>query len=338
MERYSRQAALKKIGLDGQRKLTEARVCVIGIGGLGCVSTLQLAGMGVGYLRLVDHDVVDLTNLQRQLLYDMASIGVPKVEVAEKKLKSINPEIEIEPITMTVNPHTVKEAVEGMDVVVDGLDRIRSRYAVNEICVKLKVPYVFGSAIETYGSASTIIPRKTGCLSCFFGKVNDEELPTCEYVGVAPPILRVIASIQVWETVSLLLGQEPALANKLLFFSLDPLAMEIFPVSKFKECGICGSKAKERGDGVKYLISELCGENSFMVSTMKVKSFNLRNVAEILRGKFKIKVRSNFGLTFDYCDGVSVSFMKTGNMLIKGVKTKEEAEKIYSAVLEMVEV
>lgn len=338
IERYSRQIALKKIGLDGQKKLKEAKICIIGVGGLGCVSAIQLAEMGVGHLRLIDHDVVDLTNLQRQLLYDTASIGLPKVEAAEKKLKSINPGVEIEPLAMTVNSFTAKDAVKGMDVVIDGLDRVGPRYFVNEACVKLNVPYVFGSAIETYGSVSTIIPGKTGCLACFLGEVSDEELPTCEQVGVVPPVLGVIASVQVWEAVSLLLGEEPALANKLLFFSLDPLAMEIFPVSNFKGCKVCDSKAKERKEEREYLISELCGKNSFMVSTIRMKSFNLSDVSEILKGRFKVKIKSNFGLTFEYRNGVSVSLMKTGNMLIKGVKSKEEAERIYTEILKIVEV
>jgi adenylyltransferase/sulfurtransferase len=164
LERYSRQIVLKAIGTEGQARLKNARVCVVGIGGLGCVSALQLTAMGVGYIRLVDQDVVDLTNLHRQPVYDVSSIGYPKVEVAEKKLKSLNPNVETDPLTLIVDSNTAESIVKGVEVVVDGLDRFVPRYAINRACLKLKVPYVFGGAIETYGNVSTIIPGETACL------------------------------------------------------------------------------------------------------------------------------------------------------------------------------
>lgn len=336
LERYSRQITLKKIGLEGQKKLKEAKVLIAGVGGLGCVSALQLAAMGVGYLKIIDQDVIDITNLHRQILYDVASLGYPKVEVAEKKLKAINPSIEIEAETLTINRFTANEAVKGVDIVVDGLDRIEPRYAINEACINLNIPYVFGSAIETYGSATTIIPKKTGCLECFLGKINDENLPTCETVGVFPPVLSVIASIQVSEAVNLILNHPPALANKLLFLSLEnPITIDVFSVKKSDFCSTCGGKTSEKIEE-EHLISELCGKNSFMVSTTKLKFFDLNHVAEALSKKFKVNFKSSFGLTFNYSNSISITFMKNGNMLIKGVSTKEEAKKIYDEIIGLI--
>jgi adenylyltransferase/sulfurtransferase len=337
LERYARQITLKKVGLEGQKKLKEAKVLIAGVGGLGCVSALQLAAMGVGYLRIIDQDIVDVTNLHRQILYDVTSLGYPKVEVAEKKLKAINPSIEIEAETLTINRFTANEAVKGVDIVVDGLDRIEPRYAINEACVKLNIPYVFGSAIETYGSATTIIPKETVCLECFLGRINDENLPTCETVGVFPPVLSIIASIQASEAVNLILNHPPALTNKLLFLSLEnPITIDVFSVRKSDFCSICGGKNIEKNEEENHLISELCGKNSFMVSTIKLKSFDLNHIAEALNKKLQVNFKSNFGLTFNYSNSISVTFMKNGNILIKGVSTKKEAKEIYNYIMDLI--
>lgn len=338
LERYSRQIVLRKIGLEGQKKLKEAKVSIIGVGGLGCVSAIQLAAMGVGYLRIIDQDVIEATNLHRQILYDVESIGYPKIEVAERKLKLINPNVKVEAEALTINRSTVFEAVKDVDVVIDGLDRIEPRYAVNEACIKLKIPYVFGSAIEVYGSASTIIPEETGCLECFLGKVNDENLPTCETVGVFPPVLSIIASIQVSEAINLILKHPPALANKLLFLSLeDSINLDVFPIKKSSFCSTCSGKSEEKKELDKYLISELCGKNSFMASTTKLKSYDLSYTAEVLSKKFKVNFKSNFSLTFNYSNKISITFMKNGNMLIKGASSKKEAEEIYNFIINLIE-
>jgi adenylyltransferase/sulfurtransferase len=198
---YSRQIVLTEIGYNGQLKLRNARVCLVGLGGLGSPAALQLVAMGVGYLRLVDRDVVELSNLQRQHLYGVNFVGYPKVEVAAKRLRELNPNIEIEPLPLSLNANNAEDVVKDMDVVIDGLDRMSPRYAVNKACLKLEVPYVFGAAIMTYGSVSTIIPNKTPCLECFQGNLEDDSMPTCAVVGVHPSVLSIIASVEVSEAV-----------------------------------------------------------------------------------------------------------------------------------------
>ena len=232
IKRYSRQIALREIGLEGQKKLKSSRVSIIGVGGLGCFSSIQLASMGVGYIRLIDQDVVDITNLHRQILYDTESLGYPKVEAAQKRLQALNPNVEVEPLPLTINEETAVEAVKGVDLVIDGLDHFAPRYAVNKACIDLGVPYVYGGALETYGSVSTIIPQKTACLECWTGRIGDEGLPTCETVGVLPSVLAVVASIQVNEALHLLLGRAPSLANKVLIVDIDSLSFIPFNVAK----------------------------------------------------------------------------------------------------------
>jgi adenylyltransferase/sulfurtransferase len=334
LARYSRQIVMKKVGLDGQKRLKEARVCVAGVGGLGCVSALQLAAMGVGFIRLVDHDTVDITNLHRQFLYDVDSLDHPKVEVARDRLKSLNPNVEVEPIPLSINSHTAKEVVEGVDVVVDGLDRLAPRYALNEACQSLKVPYIYGAAIQLHGYASTIIPGKTACLECMLGRISDEGLPTCETAGVLPPILGAIASVQTKEAVSLIIGDEPSLANKLLLCDLDFMSFEVFSVARNPNCRTCGLPVKPLAiaEGVK--VVQLCGKGAFMISQRTPLSLDMAKVASKLESMFRVKVKGPIGITFDYSDEVSVSLMKTGNMLVKGVEGEERALQIYDEVLQ----
>ena len=334
LQRYSRQIVLREIGLEGQKKLKNSRVSIIGVGGLGCFSSIQLASMGVGYLKLIDQDVVDITNLHRQILYDTQSLGYPKVEIAQKRLKALNPNLEIESLPLTINEETADEAVKDVDVVIDGLDRFAPRYAINKACIKYDVPYVYGGALETYGNVSTIIPKKTACLSCFIGPLNDDELPTCETVGVLPSILATITSIQVNEALHLLLGKRPLLANKILFFDINTLNFITMDIVKREDCQICGTSLSEtKKSFAESRVVELCGKDSFMATPIHPLALNLGEVANVLEKRFMIKLRSNFGIAFEYPDGVTVNLMKTGNALIKGVSNEECATRIYDDLL-----
>ena len=333
-QRYSRQIALREIGVDGQRKLREARVCIAGMGGLGCTSASQLAAMGVGFIRLIDQDVVDLANLHRQLLYDTSSLGYPKVEVAEKRLKLLNPNVKLDPVPLTINSRTAEQIVKDVDMVIDGLDHFTPRYALNEACVKLGVPYIFGGASQAYGNASTIIPGETACLECMLGRVSDEGLPTCETVGIFPQVPTIVASIQAREALSLMLGKKPSLANKLLFCNINSMEFEVFPVVKVQSCSTCGKPITPKISEASRA-AELCGKNSFIVSPKGKVSLDMAETADLLSKKFRVKVRANMGVTFDYSDTISISLMKTGNMLVKGIVEKERVLKVYAEIMKL---
>ncbi|MCP8315507.1 MAG: HesA/MoeB/ThiF family protein, partial [archaeon] len=220
LEIYSRQIVLSDIGYEGQLRLLNSKVCLVGLGGLGCPAALQLVAMGIGYLRIIDRDIVERSNLHRQTLYDINSLYYPKVEVAAKKLSRLNPSVKIDPIPASLNADNAEEMIKDMNVVVDGLDAIEPRYALNWACVKHKVPYVFGAAIEAYGTVSTIIPRETPCLECFIGGLKNEMLPTCGVVGIHPSLPSIISSLEVSEAVRIILGEKPHLLNSLLYFDL----------------------------------------------------------------------------------------------------------------------
>ena len=270
MDVYSRQIVLKDIGYEGQLKLRKGRVCIVGLGGLGCPIATQLTAMGVGYLRLVDRDVIEVSNLHRQHLYDRETLGYPKVEVAVKKLKKLNVDVELEPLPLSLNTNNAQKIIEDVDVVVDGLDRIEPRYAINRACVKLGIPYVFGAAIEAFGNVSTIIPYETPCLECFYPSLRNELLPTCGVVGVHPSAIGVTSSLETSETVRILLKEKPLLANRLLYVNLRDLEFDRINITRLEDCPVCGKNPKEPQTHLEWkLIEEVCGRSgkkSFIIT------------------------------------------------------------------------
>ncbi|RKY81427.1 4-methyl-5(B-hydroxyethyl)-thiazole monophosphate biosynthesis protein [candidate division KSB1 bacterium] len=338
LEFYSRQIALPEIGYNGQLKLKKAKVCIAGLGGLGSPAALQLAAMGVGHLRLVDRDVVELSNLQRQLLYNVNFLGYPKVEVAAKRLSELNPNIEIEPMPLSVNVETAYDIVKDVDVVIDGLDRMTPRYALNRACQKAGTPYVFAAALMTFGNVSTIIPGETPCLECFQGNLDDETLPTCAVVGVHPSILSIIASIEASEAVRIILGNKPHLAGKILHCDLGNMEFEEIEISKADNCPVCGSKPMGQPMPLKQkLIAEICGREGrrvFVITPRKDLKLEMGKLYSNLKEMgFKIKVKADLGLTFETNSKRSASILKSGIMVIEGAEDEEEAYSLYNKII-----
>jgi molybdopterin/thiamine biosynthesis adenylyltransferase len=338
LEYYSRQIVLADIGYNAQLRLKDAKACLLGLGGLGSPTAIQLATIGVGHLRLVDRDFVELSNLQRQHLYGVDDVGYPKVEVAAERLRSLNPYIEIEPIPLSVNQDNVEDIIKDMDVVIDGLDRMAPRYAVNRACIKLGIPYVFGAAITTIGNVSTIVPGKTPCLECFYGNLVDDMLPKCAVVGVHPSLLGVIASVEVSEGIRILIGKQPRLANKLLYCDIGHVEFNEVQVSKVEKCPVCGSKPSGSPTPLKrQLVEEMCGRSGkkvFAIVPKKNLEINLLDLQDYLEKKeFNLKVKANLGITFDHENEVTVSILKSGVMIVEGAKEKEDALNLFSDLI-----
>ena len=336
---YSRQMVLPEIGYDGQLRLKNAKVCVVGLGGLGSPATLQLAAMGVGHLRLVDYDIVELSNLQRQPLYSTEFLWYPKVEAAARRLGELNPNIETEPRPLSLNGSNAEDIIRGMDVVVDGLDRMAPRYALNRACQKLGIPYVFAAAIMTFGNVSTIIPGKTPCLECFQGNLDDDMLPKCSIVGVHPSILGIVASVEVSEAVNIVLGQEPRLANKILHCDIRNMEFEAVEISKAENCPVCGSTPSSplmplRQD----LLTEICGRDEkrvFVVTPRTDLALELDDVDLLLkRLGFKSKVKGNFGIAFEYgSKGETASLLTSGIMIVESSRNEEWTKGFYEKMV-----
>jgi molybdopterin/thiamine biosynthesis adenylyltransferase len=333
LEYYSRQVVMAEMGYNAQLKLKSSKACLVGVGGLGSPAAMQLAAMGVGYLRIVDRDVVELTNLHRQHLYGVDDVGLPKVEAAAKRLHNLNPYIKVEPLPLSVNQTNAEEIVRGMDVVVDGLDSMKARYAINRACIKLGVPYVFGAAITTTGNLSTIVPAETACLECFYGSLDDKKLPKCGVVGVHPSLVNIIASLEVSEAIRILTGKQPRLANKLFNFDLDELEFNEINLSKVDCCPVCGSHPARSPVPIKNdLVEEICGRKGkkvFVIVPEESLDINLSKLKNYLTKKgFNIIVEGKLGLTFNHKD-VRASVLKSGVTILEGVKEKDEALKLF---------
>jgi adenylyltransferase/sulfurtransferase len=343
LETYSRQIVLADIGYDGQLKLRNSRACLIGVGGLGSPIATQLVGMGIGYLRLVDRDIVSRSDLHRQHLYDADSVGLPKVEVARQKLSRLNPDVKLEVIPESLNSMNASELIEGMDVVIDGLDRPEPRYLVNRVCNELKITYVFGAAIEAFGNVSTLMPGQTFCLECFMPGLKDEDLPVCGVVGVHPSVIGMVSSVQVSEAVRVIIGQPPKLANRLLYIDLREFEFNILEMQSVDSCRVCGTQP----DGPPHEITdqffeETCardGRRNFVLSPRQRISIDLVKLNELLKKKrFSIQSTGQLGTTFNPSKDIRACFLKSGIMIAQTPPETKEAIKdsvfdVYHAIL-----
>jgi molybdopterin-synthase adenylyltransferase len=222
-ERYSRQVLLRVIGETGQMKLSQARVLIAGLGALGSLNAILLARSGVGFLRIVDQDSPELHNLHRQLLYDESDVDskLSKAQIAATKLRASSSAITIEPVTAVISSGNVEDLTDGVDLVVDALDNMPARYALNDSVLRRGIPYVFGGAVETVGNVMTIIPGVTPCLRCIWPDpskvINHARAST---VGVLASAATAVSSIQVAEAVKLLVGKPEVCLKGLLFIDL----------------------------------------------------------------------------------------------------------------------
>jgi molybdopterin-synthase adenylyltransferase len=340
LETYSRQVVLADIGYDGQLKLRNAKACLIGVGGLGSPIALKLVGMGIGYLRMVDRDIVSRSDLHRQHLYDVDGIGQPKVEVAWRKLSRLNPDVELDPVPESLNSINAAELISGMDVVIDGLDRPEPRYVVNRTCNQLKIPYVFGAAIEAFGNVSTLLPGQTFCLECFMPGLKDEDLPRCGVVGVHPAVIGLVSSIQVAEAVRILIGQKPKLFNKLLYIDLRELEFNILDIPALESCKVCGLKPEGLPDEIAdRLYEESCardGRRNFILAPQQRISINLRKLNGILKKNgFNVIFSGKYGITFKRSEDLKACLLKSGIMNVQTPPTLEEDDKAKQRIFEI---
>src|ERR671938_2023178 len=341
LQRYSRQIMLEEIGFSGMEKVRNAKVCVIGVGGIGNPIVTQLAAMGIGKVKIVDRDVVEISNLHRQHLYSDKDIGRVKVEVATERLRAMNPAVEIEPAPISVTKYTAENIIAGFDIVIDALDSIDARYALNDACVKFNIPFIYGGALGVVGSICSILPNKSACLRCIFPALSEDDMPTCSTEGVHPSLLYLVAGIQVSEAVKIIMGLQPTLANKLLYIDLNELSFDKIEVFRQKECPSCGiQRRKEEELVVKQLIieEELCGRDNgkrtYTVTPSKLLSSPISLVGIARNAElsgYYIKTRGDLGITAisNKSAQLSVSFLSSGAATIVGAKDEQDAASIY---------
>jgi len=337
LDRYSRQIMLEEIGYQGQLKLKQASVCVVGVGGLGNPIVTRLAAMGVGKNRIVDRDVIELSNLHRQTMFNEDDVGQVKVETAAKKLRKLNADIIIEELPVSINDYTAFDVVDGCDVVIDALDSVNARYSLNKACIEKKIPFVTGAAVGVTGQSFTILPNESACYHCLFPALDEDSMPTCSIEGVHPSILSIIGGIEVSEAVKIITGKEPSLKDRVLHVDLENLIFNFTKVSKVEECSVCGSGKKQEKIKEELILEELCGRNSgkrtFSITPTYSVDLNVDQITSNARGKqFTVENLGELGLSLR-TNELSVSFMKSGSAVIVGTKDEKEAVALYREIL-----
>jgi molybdopterin/thiamine biosynthesis adenylyltransferase/rhodanese-related sulfurtransferase len=248
-ERYSRHTLIPEIGAEGQQKLLDAKVLLLGAGGLGSPTALYLAAAGVGTLGIVDDDVVDLSNLQRQVIHTTDRIGVPKVDSAEETIKALNPDVNVVKYPVRVDASNIVEIISGYDVIVDGVDNFPTRYLLNDATVRLKIPVVSASILGFDGQLSVFKPYDGPCYRCLFREPPPAELaPSCGANGVLGVLPGTMGLLQATEVIKLILEiGEPAIGRLLLYDALGATLTEV-KVHKDPECPICSRPPEEISD------------------------------------------------------------------------------------------
>lgn len=240
--RYQRHLSLAEVGEAGQRRLRDARVLVVGAGGLGSPVALYLAAAGIGTVGLADGDRVELSNLQRQVLYDTSAVGRPKTEVAAARLRALNADIRVVEHRETLRAASIATILGGYDVVVDGTDRISTRYVVNDACVLLRKPLVAAAIHRFEGQAFTYVPDRGPCYRCLFPAADDRLAPNCADAGVLGVLPGVLGALQATEAVKLVLGIGTPLVGRLLVFDALEMRFDEFRFARRADCAVCGDR------------------------------------------------------------------------------------------------
>jgi molybdopterin-synthase adenylyltransferase len=336
--RYARQRILPVIGSQGQERLLKSRVAILGVGALGTHVADMLTRAGVGFIRIVDRDLPELTNLQRQILFDTSDVerGDPKAIAAATRLAAVNPEIEIEPIVADINPTNIEKLIGDVDLVVDGSDNFELRYLLNDAAVKLEKPWIYGGVISTHGMSMTIRPGITPCLRCVFPESPAPgDAPTCDTAGVLGPAVSMVTAIQATEALKLLVGDIDALSNTLTMVDLWEMSFRQVSIgSPVPECPACGHNTYEFLDRQSpRQTTDLCGSDSIQILIDPSPRISLESLAQRLNETGQVSYNS-YLLRFQIDDYLMTIF-PDGRAIIKGTTDPAEARSLYARYVGM---
>lgn len=354
--RYHRQMLLDGFGPEGQNRLGRSHAVIVGCGALGCVSADHLARSGVGRLTLVDRDIVEMTNLQRQILYTEAdaAAGTPKAVAARDRLTQVNSSIEIEAVIADFNYRNAERLVNNADVIIDGLDNFETRFLINDLAVKLGIPYMYGGAVATTGMSLTVLPAPdpsatrptpwapgfvTPCLRCLFESAPPPGTsPTCDTVGVLAPIVSMVASVQAAEAIKVLLGHFHLVNRDLLWIDLWSNVTRSLKSSKSgrsPHCPCCVHRRFEHLAGDRSSLSSvLCGSNAVQImpaegsagvslaaiqERLAKVSYSIQMTPHLLRAEVRSGTRT-----------YRLTVFEDGRAIIKGVVHPDEARSVYA--------
>jgi molybdopterin/thiamine biosynthesis adenylyltransferase len=329
-ERYSRQILFPPIGPEGQEKLLASRVVIVGCGALGTAQAGALVRAGVGSLRIVDRDYVEESNLQRQLLFDEsdAAANLPKAVAAERKLKQVNSDAHVEGVVADVDNRNIEELVRGFQVILDGTDNFEARYLVNDVAVKLGVPWIYGAAVSSYAMTMSIVPGRGPCLACVFPHAPSGHHETCDTVGVIAAAVAWAAAVQVTETMKILLGRENEMHRSLWSFDVWRNEMQQVKPQRDPQCPTCGARKFAYLEGQAPTDTTLCGRDAVQIRQRLPQSLNLTALKQRLE-QFG-EVRGNDYLLRCVLDRYELTIFPDGRTIVKGTDDVSVARGLYA--------
>ncbi|WZO96982.1 ThiF family adenylyltransferase [Isosphaeraceae bacterium EP7] len=335
LDRYSRQVRFPALGEAGQRKLMASRVTICGCGALGTVLANHLVRAGVGFVRIIDRDFIELHNLQRQILFDEDDVAanLPKSEAAARKLRAINSAVTIEAVVTDIDHTNILDLVSDADLILDGTDNFETRYLINDAAVKLNKPWIFGGVIGSEGQSMTIRPGITPCLRCLIEDNPPPGMtPTCETAGVLGPAVAVIASFEAVEAIKILSGAYDALNTELIMVDLWDWNFRRLKVAGLLgkvDCPCCQRRNFEWLDGaLGSHTTTLCGRNAVQVATRRTDLINFSEMAGRLTHLGDVR-HNAFMMKFQ-AEGHEFTVFPDGRAIIKGTNDVSKARSLYA--------
>lgn len=329
-DRYSRQRLLPEIGNEGQSRLLESRAVVVGCGALGTVQASLLVRAGVGETVLIDRDIVEATNLQRQTLFDErdAADGVPKAIAAARSLRAVNSEVRVVPQATDLTASNAERLLGAARVVLDGTDNYEARYLINDVAVKRSLAWVYGAAVGTRGSIMPVVPGETACLACLFPTPPRAGQPTCDTAGVLNSVTALIASLQVAEALKILVGRPESLCKRLVTWDAWTGSRSSVAADRpDSNCQVCGRRQFAHLTASAVTSARLCGRDAVHVSSGG-REVNLELLASRLRVLGGVRSSEHF-LRFDYPPH-ELTVFPDGRAIIKGTQDPALARSLYA--------
>lgn len=331
--RYARQLIFPGIGEEGQKKLLDARVVLVGCGADGTVIADRLVRAGVGHLTLIDRDFIELNNLQRQVLYDEEDVrqNLPKAVAAERKLRRINSQVEISGLVADLNAENAQELLSDADLVMDGTDNFEARYIINDVCVKHGIPWVYCGVVASYGMTMTILPHQTPCLRCLFPHVPPPgAIATCDTAGILGPVVTVVAGVAAAEGIKLLVGQgerNPGIIHLDLWDNTFDAFDNGLPRPDCPTCGWGEYEFLEGESGAQAV--SLCGRDAVQVRVPGARQLPLAVLTERLRAVGQVTASNDYLVRFKV-DGYEITLFADARAIIKGTDDEVVARSLYS--------
>jgi adenylyltransferase/sulfurtransferase len=331
-KRYSRQILLNNIDTKGQEVLNKATICIIGLGALGTTIANNLARAGIGNLRLVDRDIVELENLHRQILYDEQMLGEPKAKAAAEYLKNINSDIKIDSFVKDVNFSTIQHIVGKSDLILDGTDNLETRFLINDLSIKNNIPWIYAGVVGTQGMTMNIIPDKKSKNPCFRCLIVESpgagSLPTCDTYGILNTVPPIMGSIQSSEAIKILLGDKN-INRKLIYYDVWSHEFRALEILKNPSCKTCGKNDYEYLNVKKRsMVTSLCGQNSVQIVPIKSSETSIDDFAKKLGRIGKVK-KTELSLDF-FIDKFKITLFSDGRAIIKGTSDDNLAKSLYT--------